>query len=351
MTEYQRRATARPVSETKESRADLLKIINGFKVSQAIHVAATLKIADVLSTGPQSIPDLAIATHTEPPALYRLMRMVAAVGVFKEGTDREFSLTPMGEFLRCDVPGSLAFMAQMSGRSSVWQAWANLLHVIHTGDTAFEYVNGCSIWDFRRIHPEEGAVFDRAMALGTERYAGAVMDAYNFGEFNIIVDVGGGDGAFLGAVLARYPHMLGTLFDQPHVIAKKPSLIDSIEVSGRCSMISGNFFVSVPNQADAYLLKWILHDWDDAAAIDILQTCHKAMKPFSKIIAIEHVLEPPNIGFEGKLLDLTMMVMNGGRERTKREFSILFEKAGFRITSIVQSATELSVIEAVSQDE
>ncbi len=325
MTEDRMQPVARPTSETRRpvetsTRADLLQLINGFKMSQAVQVAATLGIADLLSRGPQSIEDIAAATCTEPNALYRLMRVLAARGVFAERLDREFGLTPMGELLRCDVPGSLAFMAQLSGQSSVWQAWTTMLHSLQTGDPAFDHVHGCSIWDFRRRNPVEGAIFDRAMALGTERYADAALDAYDFGRFQTIVDLGGGDGAFLGAVLARYPYMRGTLFDQPHVIGRSTRRDEALVVGDRCVTTAGDFFVSVPEKADAYLLKWILHDWGDAAAINILRTCHRAMKSSSKLIVIEHVIEPPNSGIEGKLLDLTMMIMNGGRERTQEEF-------------------------------
>lgn len=331
------------------ARADLLPIISGYKASQAVHVAAALGLGDLLSSGPKTISELAGATQSEPRALYRLMRALASIGVFSERPDGAFVHTPMSEFLRRDVRGSHAFIAQLSGRASVWHAWGDLLRTVRTGGTAFDRVHGRSIWDFREHHPEESIIFDRAMASGTEHYAEAVMDAYDFGRFDSIVDVGGGDGAFLNALLARYPRMRGTLFDQPHVIAKNKSLTGSVDISQRCRLAAGDFFVGVPSDSDAYLLKWILHDWDDTAAIEILRSCRRSMKSTSRLLVVEHVIGAANDGPEGKFLDLTMLVMNGGQERTREEFSALFAKAGFRLESLVPTASLLSLIEAVPE--
>ncbi len=331
---------------TEQARTNLLRVINGYKMSQAVHVAAALGIADLLAGGPRKIADLAAATQTDPRALYRLMRVLSTAGVFKETAGRDFTLTPMSEFLRRDVPGSHAFLAQLAGRPSVWQAWGGLLHTVRTGATAFDHVHGRSIWDFRECHPEDSAIFDRAMAFETDQYADAIIDAYDFSGISSVVDVGGGDGAFLTALLARHPKMRGTLFDQPHVVAKSRTPALSAELAHRCHMVAGDFFAEVPAHADAYVLKWILHDWDDDAAIDILRSCGRAMRPASKLLAIEHVIGPPNSADEGKILDLTMMVTTGGRERTLEEFSALFISAGFCVESVVPTASHLSLIEA-----
>lgn len=330
-----------------DGRADLLRMIIGFQASQAIYVAATLGLADVLGCGPKTVSELAEATRTEPSALYRLMRALASIGVFKEDQEQKFALNPMAEFLRTDVSGSHAAMARLMGRSNFWQAWGDLLHAVRAGTTAFDHVHGRSVWEYRADHPEESIIFDRAMAAGTKHYAEAVMEVFDFGRFQHVVDVGGGDGAFLVKILARYPCMQATLFDQPHVIEKAVKHFEGSSVLRRCRTVSGDFFVGVPDGADAYLLKWILHDWDDTAASGILRSCRRAMPKESRLLIVEHVIGPPNGTPDAKFMDLTMMVMNGGRERTQDEFSSILADAGFELVSSIATATPLSVIEAL----
>jgi hypothetical protein len=330
-----------------EARAALLQLITGFATSQAIHVAATLSLADFLGGGPKTAADLAEGTKTNPVALYRLMRALASIGVFEEDKDRRFSLTTIGQFLRSEIAGTHAPMAQLVGRPNVWQAWGHLLLAVRTGVPAFDQVHGNGVWDYRAQHPDEAGIFDRAMASGTERFADAVLNVCDFGRFDRVVDVGGGNGMFLVKMLAAYPHIQGTLFDQPHVVAQSAAQLNSTELSGRCHIQGGSFFVNVPEGADAYLLKWILHDWDDMASIDILRSCRKAMKSTSLLFVVEHVIGPPNASPEGKFMDLAMMVMNGGRERTRDEFANLFAEAGFRLTRVTPTATAVSVLEGV----
>jgi hypothetical protein len=188
------------------------------------------------------------------------------------------------------------------------------------------------------------------MASGTERFAESVIEVCDFGQFHHVVDVGGGDGIFLAKILSSQPRIRGTLFDQPHVSKRAAAILETQGLSSRCEVYGGNFFVSVPQGADAYLLKWILHDWDDTASIDILRSCRKAMKPNSKLLIVEHVVGPPNTSSDGKFMDLTMMVMTGGRERSREEFSALFAEAGLRLSSIIATATPLSVIEGTPAD-
>ena len=332
---------------TTDARAELLRLIIGFQASQAIHVAAALGLADLLDSDPKPVSDLARATKTKPNALYRLMRALASIGIFREEQNLNFALAPMGKFLRTDTVGSHAPMAQFIGRSNSWQAWGDLLHAVRTGDTAFNHVHGRGVWEYRAEHPEESLIFDRAMAEGTEQYAQAVMQFYDFGRFRHVVDVGGGDGAFLGRLLDRYPSMQGTLFDQPHVIERAEKLFAGLDLSQRCRMCSGNFFTDVPHGADAYLLKWILHDWDDEAAIKILRTCRRATTQAGRLLIVEHVVGPPNVTRDAKFMDLTMMVMNGGKERTEAELTVILSKAGFRLTSLIETEGPQSLIEAI----
>jgi hypothetical protein len=331
--------------QSEAARADLLRLINGFEASQAIHVAASLGLADLIGAGTTASADLAAATTTDPNSLYRLMRALAAVGVMREEADRHFGLTPMGEYLRSDVSGTHGPMAKLIGRPNFWLAWGNLLQAVRDGTIAFDHVHGCNVWSYRADHPEESAVFDSAMAAGTERFADSILDAYDFSRFRHAVDVGGGDGAFLAKILAAHPSMNGTLFDQPHVITKAMSGLCARGLSKRCRAQGGDFFVSVPEGGDVYLLKWVLHDWKDADCVAILQRCRAAMQPAARLLLVEFLVQPPNTGPEGKFMDLMMMVMNGGRERTREEIGTLLATGGFRITDVKQAWSLLSVIE------
>jgi hypothetical protein len=205
------------------------------------------------------------------------------------------------------------------------------------------------VWDFRARRPEEARIFDRAMASGTEHFAEAVIAAYDFSRFQDIVDIGGGDGMFLAKILASQPRSRGTLFDQPNVVDRGAALLRSHGLGDRSQAVGGSFFVNVPNGGDAYLLKWILHDWQDTAATDILRCCRRVMKPSSRLLVVEHVIGAPNVSPSGKFMDLTMMVVTGGRERTCDEFAALFAEAGFRLLSIIPTATELSILEGAPE--
>ena len=326
-----------------DARANLLQLINGFQASQAIHVAASLGLADRLRQGPASATEMARMTNAHPDALHRLMRVLASIGVIEHRAGNRFALTTMGEFLRRDVSGTCGPMAEMIGRPNVWQAWGDLFHTVQTGDTAFGHVHGCSVWDYRSKHPVEASIFDSAMASGTERFAQAVLDVCDFGCFEHVVDVGGGDGMFLAKILERHPVVRGTLFDQPHVIARAAPPAQAF--AGRYRAVGGNFFNGVPDGGDAYLLKWILHDWSDTASIDILRSCRRAIKRSGRLLVAEYVIGAYTTSPDGELMDLAMMVMNGGRERSRDEFSSIFAAAGFRLTSVTATATPLCLLE------
>jgi O-methyltransferase domain/Dimerisation domain len=330
---------------TRDVSADLSKLLMGFRVSQAIHVAAVLGLADLLASGGRASDELAAATKTHPLALYRLMRALASAGIFRERDHRSFELTAIGELLRSDVVGTQTPMAQLVGRPSYWQAWGDLLHAVRSGETAFNHVHGADVWEYRASHAQEGEVFDRAMAALTDRFAAAVTEVCDFDRFINVVDIGGGDGTFLAKILTTHPRVHATLLDQPHVIARAAASFESLMLSSRCRAVGGDFFVSVPEGGDVYLMKSILHDWDDVASIEILRACRDAMKPTSRLLVLEHVIGPPNIGPEGMFADLHMLVLTGGRERTPDEFAALFDQSGFRLVSVTPTSTPLSVIE------
>ncbi len=329
-------------------RDALLRMTNAHEVSQAIHVAATLGIADLLEEGPRSAEDLARATGTHAPTLYRLLRALASVGVFVEETDGgRFGSTPVGEYLRTDAPGSLRGWATYIGQPSFRTSWGHLLHSVRTGEPAFPELHETNLWEYLTAHPEESAIFDAAMTGLSAGVVEAVVQSYDFSEIDVLVDVGGGEGRILTAILATNPVLRGILFDQPHVVAGAEDLLARAGVADRCEVVSGSFFEAVPGGADAYLLKSIIHDWDDAAAIEILRKCRAAIAETGKLLLVEFVIRPGNEPDRAKFSDLNMLVLLGGRERTADDFERLYAEAGFRLTDIIRTGTPFYIIEGV----
>ena len=305
------------------SREALLRLIGGFRLSQSIHVIAVLRIPNLIADGPRSADDLADEVGCNRDALYRLLRFVAAAGVLHEDDERRFLLTPVSELLRDDVPGSLAAWARFLPRPYLWQPWGQLLDTVRTGENAFRSMYGVDVWDYRREHPEETAVFDAAMTAQTLGMNESVAAAYDFGRFATIVDVGGGQGTLLRAILDAHPQVRGVLFDQEAVVANAPA-------HERLEPVGGDFFREVPAGADAYVLKWIVHDWEDAEARAILQSVRRAMPDTGVVLVVERILPPPNEGADTKATDLQMLMITGGRERTRDEYAQLFADSGLR---------------------
>lgn len=328
--------------------AALRRLVNGFQVSQAIHVAAVLGIADRIAAGVHDSAALAEATGTDPQALYRVLRALAAAGVFAEHDDRRFDLTPIGEHLRSDGQPTLAGWVSFIGRPYFWEAWGHLLDSVRTGDNAFRLTHGVSPWEYRAAHPDESVIFDRAMASVTSQVSGAVLAEYDFSRFERVVDVGGGSGAFIAALLAACPTVTGVVFDQPHVVAVPEPVLQSGELAGRCTILGGDFFDSVPAGADAYVMKAVLHDWPDAEAIEILMRCRAAGGGSSTAIVVERVLAGPNEGADGKFSDLNMLVGPGGQERSVAEFAALFAAAGYEPPRVYPTASPMTVLEAAA---
>ena len=321
-------------------------LIAGSQVSQAIHVVASLGLADLLADGPRDSDELAARTDTHAPSLYRLLRALAAIGVLHEDDDRRFSLTPRGELLRSDVPGSLRGWAVNIGRPYIREAWSALEHSIRTGENAFEHVHGTDVWSYRAERPEESAIFDSAMQSLTGGANRALIDAYDFGRFRTIVDVGGGNGTLLAALLAHYPDLRGVVFDQEHVVANAQTVLAKAGVADRCELVAGSFFEKVPSGGDAYTLKSIIHDWDDEQSTAILQVVRGAMGIDGTLLLIERILGPPNEDWRTKFTDLNMLVNPGGRERTLEEWETLLQQAGYSLVDITPTASGLAVIAA-----
>jgi hypothetical protein len=323
---------------------EIRRLVEGYQVSQAIHVAATLGLADLLARGARASDELAEATGTHAGSLYRLLRALASVGVLRE-LDRRFELTPLGEPLRSDVPDSIAGWAAFIGRPYHWQAWAELLHSVRTGENAFQHVHGTDVWTYRAARPEESAIFDRAMTSLSRQSNEAVLAAYDFDQFKTLVDVGGGNGALLAAVLAGHPKLRGVLFDQPHVVSGAQTILESAGVADRCLIISGSFFDSVPDGGDGYILSRVIHDWEDEESVRILRNVRRAIAEDGRLVLIERVLGPPNEGRDAKFRDLLMLVSPGGRERTREEYADLLQQSGFALARIFDT-DDYSVIEA-----
>lgn len=332
---------------TQTPSVALKRLVDGYQISQVLHVAAVLGIADLLKDGLRANDDLAAATETHPRTLYRLLRALASVGVLDEEADRRFGLTPLGNALRSDVPESLHGWAMYIGQPYVWQAWGDLLHSAKTGENAFQHVHGMDVWAYRASNPEENTIFNSAMTALSRRATQAILAAYDFGRFRRIVDVGGGRGALLTALLAKYPTMHGVLFDLPHVVANAEQALQGVGGTDRCEVVGGDFFTAVPDGADAYILRAILHDWEDAEATAILASCRQAIKAEGRLLVIEWAVGSPNEGRDGKFSDLNMLVAAGGQERTQEEYRVLFAAAGFQLTDVFPTNSGHAVIEGV----
>ncbi|MBD2504546.1 methyltransferase [Anabaena azotica] len=314
---------------------------------QSLYAAAKLGIADLLIDGEKNYEELAQATGTHARSLYRLLRFLASLGVFAETQTGNFTLTPLANYLRSDIPDSLRAMAIMNGEEQ-YRAWGEIIYSLQTGKNAFEHLYGTNVFDYYNQNLEPARIFDQAMtSYSVVQNLGVVQD-YDFSGIKTLVDVGGGNGKLLTDILAANPKMKGILFDQPSVIARAFSLIESAGVQDRCQLLTGSFFESVPSGGDAYILKMIIHDWDDERAIAILKNCHKAMPENGKLLIIEQVVPPGNQPSFAKLLDLHMLIMcQGGHERTETEYRHLIEKAGFQLKRIVPTQSGVSVIEGV----
>ena len=334
------------VSEITPPAATLRRLLAGFQLSQAISVAATLGIPDLLAHGTQTSEELAAATESHPDALYRLLRALAAAGVLHEDEGRQFALADLGQPLRSDAPDSLHGWAVFVGRPYYREAWSDLLHSVRTGENAFRHGHGVDVWTYRADHPQESAIFDRAMEALTRGAVASVLEAYDFGRFGTVVDVGGGNGALLAALLETYPAMHGIVFDQPHVVAAAEALLAARGVADRCEIVGGSFFESVPSGGDAYALKAIVHDWEDDEAIAILHVVRRAAPPGAAILVLEAELGAPNEALLAKLSDVNMLVGPGGRERTEAEYAALFEAAGLAYVGMTPSGTGIAVYEA-----
>jgi hypothetical protein len=324
---------------------DLRSIITSFRTSAAVSAAAELGLSDELASGPLSLGQLARRVGADEDTLGRLMRVLVALELYAVSAEGAYAATPLGAGLRADVAGSLRPLARTLQDPATWAAWGHLTDSVRTGDNAFEALHGEDVWTYRASHAEANAIFNDNMTALTSRVAAAVARAYDFGGLTSVVDVGGGHGVLLEAVLARHEHLLGTVFDLPQAIPAGPSSTAGASVASRWSVAAGSFFEAVPS-ADAYLLKKVLHDWSDERCVEILRTCRRSLEPGGVVLVVELVLDRPGHELESALSDLNMLVLPGGRERTTAEFEALFVAAGFGAARLVETDADVVILEA-----
>jgi hypothetical protein len=337
-----------PTSIVPESPDRLLEqMIMGFRLTQLVHVAAKLGVADHLADGPKSAAELAHSCECHPDALYRTLRALANIGVLTELPQQCFRLTPMGEYLRSSQPGSLRAAASLYGEPWLWSSYGQLMHSVRTGAPAFQHTHDSTFFEYLAGHSHAAQSFNAAMTGFSEREIDAILAAYDFSQLRRVIDVGGGHGRLVTALLEAHPALEATLFDQPGVIESAGELLQPSELGARCTLVGGDFFQAVPGGGDVYLLKSVLHDWDDSAACTILKNCHSAMGPDGRLLLIERVVGEPTERSEAKLFDINMLVTLGGRERTQGEHQALLNGAAFRLTRLITTRSPLSILEAM----
>jgi hypothetical protein len=328
----------------------MLERIAAYWQSQLVYVAAKLGIADVLSQGPLTVEEISLRVGAHAPSLKRVLRALASLGIFTADPHGRFHLNRLAQTLRSDHPESLRNFALMLVDDYNWSAWGALEHAVRTGDSGFERVHGAPVFSWLREHPDKEKMFSASMTSLSAFENAAVARSYAFGKLERIVDVGGSHGHLLTTILRNHVKLRGVLFDQPQIISEalEAGLVTSPDVGQRCEVTSGDFFESVPAGADAYLMKYVIHDWDDERCARLLRNCRAAMSSTGRVLVVEHVLAPGNRFDWSKLLDINMMVMLGSKERTKEEFRQLFSRAGLRLKRVIRTGTSLNILEALS---
>jgi O-methyltransferase/methyltransferase family protein len=322
-----------------------MQLSTGYIASTCVYVAVKLRVPDLLAAAPRPVSDLARELGVNEDALYRVMRTLVSLGVFEEKAPRTFANTLTSTILRSGAPGSMYDMALWMSDPFHFQVYANALHSLHTGQPAVEKTVGVPVFEYFPKHPEESEIFNNAMTTFSAMIIPAVLEAFDFSGIGTLVDVAGGHGRVLTSILQNYPAMRGVLFDLEHVLAGARPVIESLGLSDRCRTASGDFFKAVPAGGDAYIMKHIIHDWDDDRAVIILQNIRSAMNAGGRLILLESVVAPGNQPDFAKLIDLEMLLLPGGRERSEKEFRDLFARAGFELTGIIPTKSPLSVIE------
>ncbi len=322
----------------------VVQLVSNLWKSIAIHTAAELQIAEHLTRGSKSVDELAKATSTHADSLYRLMRALASEGIFREVEGRRFETTPMGRALEANSATSIRPVAMLIGHETWRDAWHALPHSIQTGETAFEHVFGHAYFDYPVSHPEARKLFDSWMTRVAEMNRSVIRAIFGREQPGKVIDIGGGQGALINTALESNPRLTGLLFDLPEVVADATL---NEEIGRRCEIVGGSFFETLPEGGDIYVLQQIIHDWGDEECLEILRRCHDAMNQGGRVFILDAILEERNEPDFNKFMDLQMLVLTrGGRERTEADFRDLLSRAGFAITRIVPTPSQLSLIEA-----
>jgi ubiquinone/menaquinone biosynthesis C-methylase UbiE len=327
----------------ESDKQKLLQFLTGYWVSQAVMAAAKLGIADLVKDQPQTVDELAKATGTHAQSLHRLLRGLASVGIFAADDQGRFGLTEMA---RCLIEGPMSQRAvalMLSGEH--YASWGELLYSVQTGKPAFDKIYGKPIFDWLTEHPDEAKIFDAAMTGFHGEETQRIIDAYDFSQFGTVVDIGGGNGSVLTPLLQRNKNVHGILFDLANVIERARPQLASAGIADRCDAVAGDFFKAIVPGGDAYFMRHIIHDWTDEQCTTILRNIRKVIPPHGKLLVCEMVIPPGNEPHVGKLLDLNMLVIPGGRERTAEEYDTLFAGAGFKLERIVPTKSTVSVVE------
>jgi hypothetical protein len=325
----------------------LNRMINGYRLSQMIYVVAKLHIADLLAPGPLTIDQLAGETRAHSESLRRVLRTLASYGIFSEDGDDTFRLSQLAIQLQEGVPGSQWAFAASIGEPWWWAPWGGLLRSVETGEVAFNCIYGEGIFEYLRKNEPASAIFNANMRAMTEAEAQGIIAAYDFSQSQLIADIGGGTGSLLFAILKSQPEARGILFDDASVVAEAHARFGNLEVGGRCSFVPGSFFLSIPSGANLYLLKDILHDWDDETATRLLHKLRAAMPSRSKLLVIERLIVPDNQPSASKALDIVMLVLSGGKERNGDQYRGLLASAGFTLLRVADASLGISLMEAI----
>jgi O-methyltransferase/methyltransferase family protein len=333
------RQTAPPAEVMQE-------LILGAWMSQVITTVADLGVADALAGGPLPINELASNVGADPDALRRLLRASIGRGIFAQCDDGRYELTPLADVLRSDAPISMAATARFIGAREHREHWSMLTEAIKTGTSIVPALRGRSFFDYLGDEPEFGQIFNDAMTSLSGLSIGPVVEAYDFTPYGTIVDVAGGHGRLLAAILASAPHAQGVLYDLPEVIAGATPLLQENHVAERVRLVEGSFFDEIPAGGDAYVLKIIIHDWDDDASVQILRNVRSAAVTGTALLLVEMVIPEDDRESMAKLTDMEMLLLNNGRERTVDEHRRLLDEAGFKMTCVVDTASPFSIIEA-----
>ncbi|WP_319436324.1 methyltransferase [Mycobacterium sp. RTGN5] len=325
----------------------MLELVLGTWVSQAIQVASALDIADALADGPLPAAELAKRVDADPDGVDRLMRALVSRGVFRRGRDGRYALNALGETLRSDIGSPMRAAGLFYGSRQQREHWTHLLEAVRTGKPVVESLRGKEFFEYLGDDPEFAGLFNDAMTGMSEMTVQPAVAAYDFSRYATIVDVGGGHGRLLAAILGATPTARGVLYDLPDVVAKAPKLLAEFGLTERVDVQAGSFFEAVPAGGSAYVMKHIIHDWADEQALTILRNVRAAIDPGATLLLLEFVIPDHDGDFIGKWVDLEMLVQAGGRERTAEQYRSLLAQAGFRMTGVVGTAAPISVVEAV----